>query len=112
MIELEYDETVALLDRAVAEMGEDHTAGDQYFKDGQPHCIVGHVLAYKGLDINSSEYGGEFPYEGVAVHGIRTLHCDEKSIDLLTRVQNLQDEGWYWGNAVKDAKIEAESVDW
>lgn len=112
MIELEYDETVALLDRAVAEMGEDHTAGDQYFKDGQPHCIVGHVLAYKGLDINSSEYGGEFPFEGAAVDEIRMLHCDDKSMELLTRVQDFQDEGWYWGNAVEDAKIETESVNW
>lgn len=112
MIELDYDETLSLLNRAVAEKGEDYTADDQYFKDGQPHCIVGHVLAYKGLDINSSEYEGEFPYEGMAVHEIRTLYCDEKAMHLLTLVQEYQDEGWYWGEAVNDAKIGTESEDW
>lgn len=108
MIELEYDEAVALLDRAVAEQGEEHLAEDHYFKDGEPHCIIGHVLAYKGLDINSSEYEGEFPYEGVGVHRIRGLRCDGRTSRLLSLAQEYQDQGRYWGDAVADAKRKTE----
>lgn len=106
MIELEYDEAVALLDRAVAEQGEDHRADDQYFKGGQPHCIIGHVLAYKGLDVNTPEYGGEFPYEGREVQDLKLLYCDGRTRELLLRAQEYQDQGRYWGDAVREAKRE------
>lgn len=110
MIELEYDEAVALLDRAVAEQGAEHTAGGIYFEEGRPHCIVGHVLAYKGLDINSDEYEGEFPYENTEVQEIPTLVADEKTMKLLATAQECQDTGGYWGDAVQEAKRVTEDL--
>lgn len=105
LIKLGYDEALALLKRAVAEQGEDHRAADHYFENGQPHCIVGHVLSYKGLDVCTPEYDGEFPFEGRSIGELPVFEWeDQRTRLLLVKAQDYQDCGRYWGDAVREAE--------
>ncbi len=86
-----------------------------YFADGTPSCIVGHVIANLGgshddlklawhtedpdageLDLNDESAVGDLVRHGV-------LNADEKTEDLLSRVQGKQDTGIPWGRAVAEA---------
>lgn len=105
-------ETLALLNRAVAEKGEDYRypKGFAPFSTDdnlclyrrtdtlQPACIVGHVLSY--LDVlDEAEEGTAADDLGV----VRSLF-DSRSQNLLTYVQNHQDEGITWGEAVERSR--------
>lgn len=103
-LKLSYDEALELLNKAVEDKGEDYIYlppgrdGCVYFNKGKPSCIVGHVLAAKGVkstDLNSA-YNGS---------GVTTLDIaeDERASLLLIQAQLTQDGGEPWGEAVKTA---------
>lgn len=113
-IKLGYDEAIELLDRAVKEKGADyiyeHRADEAsedaclYFYDGKPSCIVGHVLAYKGLTGEQAEL---LDFEGTGIfylQGNGYLDVDERTLKTLARAQQDQDHGNSWGVAVQHAK--------
>ena len=114
-IELTYDEALDLLNQAVDERGTDYIYNKptdakfcQYFHGQEPGCIVGWVLAKKGLtpdDLEDvSQYGQRYADESalhLAEAGI--FVADDRTVTLLERVQQLQDDGVQWGAAVADA---------
>jgi hypothetical protein len=114
-IKITFDEAVELLDRAVAEKGEDYiyprSAGEAeclYVEDGQPSCIVGHVLFWKGLTLERIE-----SIEGMSAFALNDydwLDLDEKAEALLWKTQSRQDSGVPWGRAVAEAKAETASA--
>lgn len=114
--ELDYGQAVVFLEKAVAEKGPDFTyhtrelneheratwyasddmveEGCLYFDNGQPSCIVGHVLSYMGYD--------NAPEGAPAQIALTTLGIamDDETRRLLTDVQRRQDNGIPWGEAV------------
>jgi hypothetical protein len=109
MITLTYDEAVALLNRAVQEKGEDYVyempdgidGQCMYVVDGAPSCIIGHVYAYAGGDLELLHQ-----CEGVGASVLRdqgVLFADERTLGLLRRAQMRQDSGDSWGVAVEVA---------
>lgn len=117
--EITEQETEKLLANAVADRGEDfvypeewkYGADCQYFlPDGKPACIVGHVLDQLGLtqtNISSvGVYGQLFPAVQINEHLAHTgIAFTKDAVDLLVFVQNRQDRGVPWGDAV-DTSLE------
>jgi hypothetical protein len=109
IIKITFDEAVELLDRAVAEKGEDYiypgslgNGACWYTRDGRPDCIVGHVLFWKGVTPEQLER-----LEGTSAFGLDGwLELDEKTSQLLWKTQQRQDSGVPWGRAVAEAKAE------
>lgn len=105
------EEALELLRRAVDERGEDHVAeryvtapeveNCRYFSPtGEPDCIVGHVLHYKGATPS------EVP-EFVGVHTLVTrgvLLAPEGVVAVLAEAQGTQDVGKSWGCALDCAE--------
>lgn len=107
------EEALELLRRAVDERGEDHVAeryvtttpdGDaacRYFSPtGEPGCIVGHVLHYKGA--TPSEVP-EFMGVG-ALAGRGVLVAPAAVLAVLAEAQGTQDMGKSWGHALDCAE--------
>lgn len=126
MIELGLARTKELLAEAVALKGEDYVyttpEGDKgsedyqpvclYVHGDQPGCIVGHVLHAAGVPLdNLGRYEGDD-----ATVAIRTLIDDETIASdltvgrLLRAVQDRQDSGIPWGQAVQQALAEPDST--
>jgi hypothetical protein len=123
-IELTYDEAVELLQEAVAKKGEDYVyepplvqtpyieEGSQvalcvYFDDeGSPSCIVGHALAKKGVtrealdNVDSELNRNAGPY---GLESAEVISAPVGVIDLLSLVQDYQDQGTPWGEALRIA---------
>lgn len=71
--------------------------------DGQPSCLVGHAFWNLGL-IDASFEEQENNAGGVySLTQILGLHLPEKEYNWLAQVQDNQDRGLPWGEAVKDA---------
>lgn len=131
LVTLDFDEAVALTKRAIAEKGEDYT----YPKDesgwctnfnsftSAPSCIVGHVLAYKGMTYaqmlgrQAAVNDNCMPVNHVDYNnsGICTLIgdglvevADTKTEEFLAELQQLQDSGNSWGNSLRCALAEVE----
>jgi hypothetical protein len=112
-LELTYDEAVELLDRAVAEKGADFVydrgpdGHDEclYLHGNEPGCIVGHVLVYKGVDLELIR-----ELEGIGVWSLDEylpqLKTDGRTRRLLGAAQGKQDSGQTWGDSVAKAKAE------
>jgi hypothetical protein len=116
---LGYEETKQLLQRAVEEKGADfiYTTGDEggcvYFEteSHKPSCIVGHVLAYKGVTIDDiGELNFETEVEGLVDQDV--LDVDFKTLALLRHAQTRQDQNTAWGTSVSEAIIAAERYDY
>jgi hypothetical protein len=113
-VEITLDEAKELLARAVKEKGDNfvyqpiRTSGHPqcaYFtpEDGAPSCLVGHVLAYKGLtheDLDATNSGVTEVQDLVEEGHIRV---DNETLALLTVAQVEQDQGQTWGRAVEEA---------
>lgn len=115
-VHIDFDEALTLLDNAVKDRGENYIykrivphARCAYFHGEEPGCIVGYVLAQKGLtaeDLTGLTRGG---YERMTT-GVADLFDDgliegsQKTLDLLEMAQQKQDDGWAWGFAVRYAK--------
>ena len=113
-VSLTYDQALEGLQKAVQDRGEgfvyqeaypEHRDACYYFEtDGQPACIVGHVLHQNGYD-------GPDPVGDVhRVREVGVLACDEEAALLLGYAQTFQDRGSSWGEAVASAVIRAESA--
>jgi len=119
MIDLTYDRAVQLLEQAVEVFGEDHvysprdggtTPWCKYVHEGRPDCIVGNVLAAAGVPIWRLEAADSFPNNPTAGELVAQLAAeeflaplDERTPYLLDVVQDRQDAGTPWGEAVDDA---------
>jgi hypothetical protein len=103
---LSYDEALELLYRAIAEKGPDYVyektstglGSCAYFIDNQPSCIVGHVLAYKG--VKPEDLPGR---SNTAQIGALAVGEDSRTNYLLDMAQVYQDRGVPWGQAVENA---------
>lgn len=112
-VTIEFDEAIALLKRAVEEKGADYqylappaspekgTNGTcVYFYDGKPSCIVGHVLAYKGM--TAEEIGDNNAGSGVySLSQLGIIEVDEVTREFLVQVQQEQDLGVTWGDSLR-----------
>ena len=116
-ITLGRQQAIKLLQRAVAEKGEDYiykkpgpVGSDCTYTtpDGAPSCIVGYVLGY--LDpafleqINQMEWEYSDPVTASVASMVSVfdldLHLSFEALCVLASVQNLQDAGLIWGQAV------------
>lgn len=116
-IELTLDRTKELLAEAVALKGADYVYttpdGEQgnpdtspicsYVHGEEPGCIVGHVLHSAGIPL--AELRGEERNDASgALRGLRgTLHYEDGVAELLMAVQQDQDSGVPWGEALTNA---------
>lgn len=116
VVSLTFEEAEALLRRALGAKGADYVyeqvymplyeeKGCVYFTDdGCPSCKIGHVLHYKGVtreDLeetgsNSGTDVGNLVADGLLVIDLRTEA-------LLSLVQEHQDQGMPWGEALEQA---------
>jgi hypothetical protein len=114
-IEIALDETKALLARAVKERGADYTykmltIADQslcaYFDPvtKAPSCIVGQVLAYKGVTFDDMFAQDKNVYASAGtLIDTKFIKADNETRALLEIVQSEQDAGMPWGLAVEEA---------
>lgn len=105
MTELDYGQALVFLEKAIGEKGPDYVyqrmtngMGCLYFEQGQPSCIVGHVLSYMGIDSAPEGQGASRALKSL---GVRT---DFKTTALLDGVQEKQDNGVPWGEALRRAQ--------
>lgn len=108
-----------VIDRIIklADENPDRIADCKYFDQGEPCCIVGHVLAELGAvqDFDESVRVGDytFPNSEAAdsicwdVFGVEEPEPNEETF--LVTVQELQDEGCRWAGAV-DAALESSGI--
>lgn len=118
---LDYDMAVNLMEKAIGERGEDYIyepirqrelpGGDAevvaclYFAEGEPSCLVGHVLSYMGYD--------SAPEGNVASPTLADgmgIDIDVDTADLLDTVQQGQDKGMPWGRALTEALAIVENL--
>ena len=89
----------------VKELAREHpdkTAECVYFLEGEPCCIVGHALAKRGITAKDA-IEGDYNY-GVAVTALPdygVIEDDFRALVRLSEVQDLQDYGKPWGEAIK-----------
>lgn len=87
----------------------------QYFADGQPSCIVGHVLAKVGIPVDDQVEWNSNSIKGVAARSDRPFGdvvFTIKALDILSSAQYEQDsagapddEVHNWGAALHSAKL-------
>lgn len=114
-----YDQTIELLQRAVAEKGDSYVYEKElglfpcrYFNNqGTPSCIVGHVFDYVGLltviddSRNYSQVNGTIGGSGQRVMPEPIAEAfSDASFVALQAAQDAQDDGKTWGEALIAAK--------
>lgn len=118
MIELTYATAVEILDGLVEEFGADYVypQGENgkcdYVRDGEPSCIVGHVLAKVGVPIerlkaaDGAIMGGGMAADALLgmLHNEGALQSNGSVRALLCEAQYRQDHSTSWGAAVRAAK--------
>jgi hypothetical protein len=113
------DETIELLQRAVTEKGDGHTASPQlrHLFSGEPICIVGHVLDYVGIDlgyINVPVYRLPMTVqERFTPAALHALNVAQAVQDNRGAPRPLQEPKGTWGEALiaaKEVKPSAEEV--
>lgn len=127
-----YDDAVTTL-RTIADSRPDfiYNASDDgelgscvYFRDGQPSCILGQLLARHGVTPDelttyvpvSGEYVGMAGANGTVIRRLvdwGVVEVDsQRTLDLLIKVQRNQDRGSAWLAAVESAvaRVEGESA--
>jgi hypothetical protein len=114
-VSLSLDETKDLLSRAVKERGADYTykmltidgsALCAYFdpETKAPSCIVGQVLAYKGVTFEDLWAADKNVYASAGtLVDTEVIKADSETRALLEIVQSEQDAGMPWGRAVEEA---------
>lgn len=85
--------------------------------DGQPSCIIGHVLAELGLkasDYEDQALGAELSITSLAglLRSSKTFEWDISgdAVKVLSVAQEMQDEGHSWGAALEAAQIDFERI--
>jgi hypothetical protein len=114
-VEITLDEAKTLLARAVEERGADYTyqmltiggsALCAYFdpETKAPSCIVGQVLAYKGVTFEAMVNQDKNVYASAGtLIDTKFVKADNETRALLEIVQSEQDAGMPWGRAVEEA---------
>lgn len=129
MTEVTVETVIKALEEVVAEKGEDYVypnAGAEclYAIDGEPSCIVGHVIArldpetfqqvVEFEDVNGSFGAGKFG-TGVDAYvdywGSYPAFGDNNVKKVLVSAQIAQDAGYEWKVALKEAKKTAAELD-
>jgi hypothetical protein len=110
-VEISLDEAKGLLSRAVEEKGDLYTyeqVDNQclYFnpETKAPSCLVGHVLAYKGITfdgLDASEANNSTDVHDLVEAGVIRTNLETEY--LLSLAQDQQDSGATWGRALKTA---------
>ncbi len=121
MIQLDYDDVIVLLEKAVGEKGESYVypraqyGGCVNFRYDEPACIVGHVLSYLGFGpVVDGPNGFRRSIRAGAVRnvidetGLVTTYYAERA---LIRAQEVQDSGLSWGEALEAARREGDHGD-
>lgn len=110
-----FDETVGLLREIIRGNEEfvyrDTSKGDWsqcvYQKDGEPSCLVGHLLHRLGVTVEMlSDFDGWGYCAVTAILDLRAqglMEFDQRSELLLSLVQRKQDNGITWGAALEDS---------
>lgn len=113
-------EVLQLLRKAVDEKGLDHVGmnstdeGCQYFEDGQPSCIIGHVFSYMGLRQELMGTENTVPIIGPTYADQLEMHprlatqlrlagipdFTQQALRLMSLAQSEQDHGTPWGQVV------------
>jgi hypothetical protein len=126
-VEITLDEAKALLARAVEERGADYQykmitfevePGRReslcaYFDPATkaPSCIVGQVLAYKGVTFDDMAAKDKNVYASAGtLVDTKFIKADDETRALLESVQSEQDSGMPWGQAVEEALSTYEDV--
>ncbi len=118
-----YQEVLNIAQNVVLEFGADYVyprsdgsarsdEGCVYFEDGEPSCIVGHVLDRLGVTEDSfqDQTSNEFDvYQMVRTEPNLPIEFSPDALRFLREAQMMQDEGSPWGVAVSHA---AKSVQW
>lgn len=118
MIELTYTTAVEILDGLVEEFGSDYVYTKSefgkcdYVRDGEPSCIVGHVLVKVGVPIERLRQADTACFGGgigagkllIELEDEGTLKYDSYARVLLRQAQDAQDDSIEWGEAVKYGK--------
>lgn len=123
---IDKDKALELLDAAVAAEGEDKTALEcSYFEgDGTtPNCIVGHALSQVGAKLADLDYADaeaglartQFAMNGVGVTALSVngMEITPEAMHIFDVAQTVQDgrmhDEWdrSWGNAVRRAHLTA-----
>jgi hypothetical protein len=118
------EQVLKLLEQVTAEKGTDYRYPEELFlksnvcvnftSDGQPSCIVGHVLPKLGVDY---EIAVAYEIDGgsSAASTVRTLEeyghtgFTHEALAALATAQNFQDFGWTWGEAVEAARASVDT---
>lgn len=102
MITLTEDETTRLLEEIVEEYGENYVYPDgtcQYFRDdGTCACLIGHLLARKGL--TPEDVTGQNKNGVTALHAAGLISAPAPLLTALRVAQNAQDRDETWGVAL------------
>jgi hypothetical protein len=116
MLELSFEEAVSLVREIVEKYGEDYVypQGDlgkcDYVREGQPSCLVGHVLVRKGVPIERLQKADKLMGgAGVTAEMLlpelqmeEVLKTTDRAAIFLDTVQSGQDEGVAWGDALDE----------
>lgn len=102
-------EVMTAMEAVVAEAGEDFVYTDQkspvchYLEDGEPSCIVAHVVA--AISPEAVPELGEFEYLNALDLNLSTVIFDPQAAQFLLAAQSVQDSpGKTWGEALAHAK--------
>lgn len=117
---IDVDGALALLDRALADHGEDHIYSDgpsnircTYAYEGRPSCIVGHAMHFAGVAVAQLEAldgrDGGSGVDWLYKNGELPLAVTRGAARVLQVAQEAQDGGYAWGLAVERARVVAES---
>lgn len=122
----DYDQTLALLQRAVAEKGEDYSPRGCFYYDEmrEPKCIVGHVLSYIDTDgaIRDAIMSGKWS-EGVPLTNntrismvapllkSKGVEFTPRALRLMDYTQINQDCSMPWGGALMCAIEDTKGAD-
>lgn len=120
---IDADMAIALLERAVQEMGADHVyqrvhgefdrIGEAtmcaYQHDGRPSCIVGHALSYAGVTIEQLREMDEAADEVTSVEALYgddllPVEMTDDAVTVFEAAQQAQDNGAPWGEALEAAR--------
>lgn len=100
-----------LLERMVASEGANTTRECKYVVDGVPHCIVACLLTELGVPRTTLSWN-----EGRSIHALRRyldrIVFTDGAIETLYSAQRGQDDGKTWGEAVEQARDEAQREGW
>lgn len=114
-IDFNYPEANGLLNRAVIERGPGYLYKEafperdcQYFVNGEPACIVGQVLSYRGLSEADLDEGGLNTTNVCDLYANNVLRGDLQTMALFIRAQDFQDQDVPWGPAFDRARWEIE----